>query len=149
MGTAKKMAIGLFIIFAGVQFIQPDFNNSDRIVTVDITTDTFGIPPRITRIIRRSCYDCHSNHTEYPWYSYIQPMGWIINRHIREGKKILNFSEFMSYPARKQAGKWKIIKSQIVQNKMPLPSYELIHKDAMLTNEEKILIITFVNNLTL
>jgi hypothetical protein len=75
-------------------------------------------------------------------------MGWLLSKHIREGKKELNFSEFGAYTVRKQSNKWKAIKNQIAQNKMPLPSYTLIHKDAILTTEEKKLILTFINNLT-
>ncbi len=147
MKTAKKIAIGLFIVFVSIQFIRPASNKDSRILATDFTT-TLEVSPRITSILRRSCYDCHSNNTEYPWYSHIQPMGWLLSKHIREGKKELNFSEFGAYTVRKQSNKWKAIKNQIAQNKIPLPSYTLIHKDAILTTEEKNLILTFINNLT-
>lgn len=147
MKTAKKIAIGLFIVFVSIQFIRPTSNKDSRILATDFN-NTLEVPPRITVLLRRSCYDCHSNNTKYPWYSQIQPMGWILSKHIREGKKELNFSEFGAYSTKKQFSKWKAIKNQIAQNRMPLPSYTLIHKDAILTTEEKNLIITFINNLT-
>jgi len=109
---------------------------------------TYEVPTQIGSVLRRSCYDCHSNNTEYPWYSSIQPMGWLINKHISEGKKNLNFSEFGTYSQRKQVSKLKSIAKQIEQNKMPLPSYTMIHQNAILTSNEKSLIVTFVNNLT-
>jgi hypothetical protein len=148
MKTAKKIAIGLFIVFVGIQFIRPASNKDSRILATDFN-NTLEVPPGITVLLRRSCYDCHSNNTKYPWYSQIQPMGWILSKHISEGKKELNFSEFGAYPARKQSSKMKAIKYQITQNKMPLPSYTLIHKEAKLTTEEKHLIITFLNKLSL
>lgn len=147
MKTPKKIVVGLFIILVGIQFIRPESNNGNRVMSTDFIK-TYGVPTQIGNIFRRSCYDCHSNNTKYPWYSYIQPMGWLLNKHIREGKKELNFSEFGTYSERKQISKLKSIKNQIEQNKMPLASYTMIHQNAILTSNEKSLIITFINNST-
>ncbi|MCA0233106.1 heme-binding domain-containing protein [Runella sp. MFBS21] len=147
MKTSKKIVVGLFIILVGIQFIRPDSNNDNRVMATDFIK-TYEVPTQIGSVLRRSCYDCHSNNTEYPWYSSIQPMGWLINKHISEGKKNLNFSEFGTYSQRKQVSKLKSIAKQIEQNKMPLPSYTMIHQNAILTSNEKSLIVTFVNNLT-
>jgi len=145
--TSKKIVSGLFIILVGIQFIRPASNNDNRVMATDFIK-TYKVPAQIGSILRRACYDCHSNNTKYPWYSYIQPMGWLLNKHIKEGKKKLNFSEFGTYSERKQTSKLKSIKNQIEQNKMPLPSYTMVHKNALLTSEEKNLIVTFINNLT-
>jgi len=145
--TSKKIVAELFIILVGIQFIRPDLNNDDRVMATDFIK-TYAAPTQIGNILRRSCYDCHSNNTEYPWYSYIQPMGWLLNKHIREGKKNLNFSEFGTYSERKQVSKLKSIAKQIEQNKMPLASYTMVHPNAILTSQEKNLIINYINNLT-
>ena len=147
MKTSKKIVIGLFIILVGIQFIRPDSNNDNRVMVTDFVK-TYEVPAQISSILRRTCYDCHSNNTEYPWYASIQPMGWLLNKHIKEGKKKLNFSEFGTYSERKQVSKLKSMKNQIEKNKMPLPSYSMVHKKALLTSEEKNLIITYINNLT-
>lgn len=147
MKASKKIIVGLFIILVGIQFIRPDSNNDNRVMATDFIK-TYEVPAQMGSILRRACYDCHSNNTKYPWYSYIQPIGWLLNKHIREGKKKLNFSEFGTYSERKQISKLKSMKNQIKQNKMPLPSYTMIHPNALLTSEEKNLIITFINNLT-
>lgn len=147
MKTPKKIVVGLFMILIGIQFIRPDPNNDDRVMATDFIK-TYEVPTQIGSVLRKSCYDCHSNNTEYPWYSYIQPMGWLLNKHIREGKKKLNFSEFGTYSQRKRISKLKSMKNQIEQNKMPLPSYSMVHKKALLASEEKNLIITYINNLT-
>ena len=146
MNTSKKIVIWLFITLVGIQFIRPDSNNDNRVMVTDFIK-THEVPAQISSILRRTCYDCHSNNTEYPWYSSIQPMGWLLNKHIKEGKKKLNFSEFGTYSERKQVSKLKSMKNQIEQNKMPLPSYSMVHKKALLTSEEKNLIITYINNL--
>ena len=147
MKTSKKIMVGLFIILGGIQFMRPDSNNDSRAIATDFVK-TYVVPTQIGSVLKRSCYDCHSNNTEYPWYSYIQPMGWLLNKHIREGKKSLNFSEFGTYSERKQVSKLKSIAKQIEQNKMPLASYTMVHPNAILTSQEKNLIITFINNLT-
>ena len=87
-----------------------------------------------------SCYDCHSNTTYYPWYANLQPVGWILNRHIQKGKIELNFSDFGSYSSRRQQSKLKSIASQVNDNTMPLPSYTWLHKKAKLSKEAKALI---------
>jgi len=86
------------------------------------------------------CYDCHSNNTVYPWYNKIQPISYLMENHIKEGKKELNFSNFGTYSKRKQKSKLKAIYNQIKDNEMPLWSYTLIHRNAKLFNKDKALI---------
>ena len=97
-------------------------------------------------ILKRACYDCHSNNTIYPFYAYIQPIGWLLNSHIEEGKSQLNFSDFGSLPKRRQASKLKSIANQIKDGAMPLPAYAMLHKNAVLGKTDKDLIINWANN---
>ena len=62
-------------------------------------------PEPIAKLIRNSCYDCHSNETKYPFYSNIQPVAWLLKNHIDEGRKELNFSTFATYEPKRQAHK--------------------------------------------
>ena len=93
--------------------------------------------------IKASCYDCHSNVSEYPWYSNIQPVGWFLKHHIDDGKKHLNFSEFGTYSPKKQAHKLEESYELIEKGEMPLSSYTLIHKDAVLTEAEQATLIAY------
>ena len=97
--------------------------------------------PETRQLADAACYDCHSNNTTYPWYSNIQPMGWLLANHIKEGKAELNFNEFGSYSERRQQSKLKSIAGQVKENEMPLASYTMLHKNARLTKHQKALII--------
>jgi hypothetical protein len=91
----------------------------------------------VKSILERSCYDCHSNHTRYPWYSNIQPVAWWLQHHIDEGKEHLNFSAFKTYTPAEMDHKLKEIEEVIEENEMPLWSYRLIHQKAKLSEAEK------------
>ena len=89
-------------------------------------------------------YDCHSNNTYYPWYNNIQPVSWIMESHIKKGKKELNFSEFGTYSKRRQKSKIKSIINQIKDDEMPLSSYTLLHRKSILSESDKLLIINWM-----
>ena len=101
------------------------------------------MPDTVQILLKTACYDCHSNNTNYPFYAYIQPIGWLLNNHIQEGKKELNFNEFGGLPKRRQASKLKSIANQIKDEAMPLPAYTILHKNAILTKTDKDLIINW------
>ncbi|MBT5165791.1 MAG: heme-binding domain-containing protein, partial [Nitrosomonadales bacterium] len=101
----------------------------------------------ISALLQESCYDCHSNNTEYPWYNKVQPAAWYLEDHIQEGKDELNFNEWAEYSDRRKNSKLRSIISQIEEDKMPLDSYTLIHKDAILSDEDKRVIIDYMTAL--
>lgn len=107
-------------------------------------TKTYNVPSDVKAILQTSCYDCHSNNTKYPWYSYIQPVRMFMDNHIKEGKENLNFSEFGSYSKRKQENKLDEIVKQIKSGEMPLASYTIIHKNAILTQENKGVLVKWI-----
>lgn len=126
-----------------MQFLRPAHNTSGQVLAIDITK-TINVPEKIISILKNSCYDCHSNNTRYPWYINIQPLGWIMADHIKTGKSNLNFSEFGSYSKRKQANKLRSLSKTIINGSMPIPSYTIMHKDAVVNEENKKLIIEWV-----
>jgi hypothetical protein len=77
----------------------------------------------------------------------VQPVAWILESHIEEGKAELNFSDWNTYSNRRKKSKLKSIVSQIEDDKMPLISYTLIHKDAVLTQKQKTEIIDWITKL--
>ncbi len=122
--------------FVGIQFIPTIRNQSVLILQTDFN-NTFEVPNNIQRILKISCYDCHSNNTNYPWYNKIQPASWLLEKHIKEGKKELNFSEFGTYSKRRQKSKLKAVINQIRDDEMPLYSYALIHGETILSERNK------------
>ena len=132
----KILFIGL-IIFLLMQLYQPARNESfEQDITANFTK-VYNVPKNVEAIVRTSCYDCHSNNTNYPWYSNVQPVGFFMEHHIKEAKEDLNFSEWGNYSKRKQENKLDRIVKQIKSDEMPLASYTLIHKNARLTTVQK------------
>lgn len=143
----KKIFFIGFVCLLLVQFYQPARNKDNGQVLVVNFKKVYTIPNNIATILQNSCYDCHSNNTNYRWYDYIQPARTIVEHHISNAKKDLNFSEWGNYSSRKQQTKLDRIIKQIKANEMPLASYTLIHKDAVLSAPQKEMIINWINTL--
>lgn len=140
MSLAKKLVWGVLFILIGIQFIRPAHNTSAQHSSTDISS-LYSMPENVEAVLKSACYDCHSNNTNYPWYSNVQPLGWLLAKHIDHGKEELNFNEFGSYTLRRQKSKLKSVASQVKDGEMPLKSYTLAHKKARLTKDQKELII--------
>ncbi len=126
----------MVIGFVGIQFIPANLNQSNETPQEDII-DFYKAPNEVATLLRTSCYDCHSNNTNYQWFNKIKPASWLMQMHIKDAKKDLNFNEFGSYSKRKQKSKFKSLVSQIEDNEMPLKSYLLMHSKAKLSKQDK------------
>ncbi len=142
----KKIFIALLIIFILIQFFRPSKNQaSDPAAFAKDISIVYIVPDSVHQILTASCYDCHSNNTAYPWYNNIQPVAWWLHHHISEGKNALNFSEFASYTIQRKYKKLNGIVKEIKTDGMPLSSYTLIHRYAILTPEQKSLLINWAS----
>ncbi|TYB71869.1 hypothetical protein ES676_12055 [Bizionia saleffrena] len=146
MKILKIIAIILLVAFVGIQFIPTTRNQSDTVPKTDFMLVN-TVPKTIQKKLQVSCYDCHSNNTQYPWYNKIQPAAWFLEDHIKEGKDELNFNEWDSLSSRRKASKLRSIIKQIEGKEMPLDSYTLIHTDAKFSKAEKEDMITFITQL--
>ena len=142
----KNFILCLLFVFIIMQFFQPDKNNSDIVTTHRITNTTI-IPDSINYLLQIACYDCHSDNTRYPWYSNIQPAGWWIAKHVKNGKKHLNFDAFSTYTQKKQLKKLEEIKESVEEGWMPLQSYTWIHKDAILDATQKKILLNWIDSI--
>ncbi|MBC7720674.1 MAG: heme-binding domain-containing protein [Pedobacter sp.] len=131
-------SIGLILLAALViiQFFHPA-KNIAAVPSVHHIGKLYAVPANVEQILVKACYDCHSNNTKYPWYSKIQPVDWWLNDHIKEGKRKFNFAEFTTYRIARQYKKLDECINQVKDGEMPLESYTLIHKNAILTDAEK------------
>ena len=145
MSRIKKILLAILIVVVAIQFIQPARNNNNGQVLATDIIKTFPVPDRILDVLKNSCYDCHSNNTRYPWYSFIQPGGWWMASHINDAKADLNFSDFGSYSIRKQQNKLRSIAKSIQDETMPIKPYLIIHTDAKLSKEQKALVLDWIN----
>ena len=134
----------MVIVFVAIQFVRPARNKSGQVLPTDFTK-VYTVPNNVQSILQNACYDCHTNNTNYPWYSNVQPIAWMLARHIKNGKDKINFSEFGSNSTRKQISKLKEIANQIKDDEMPLFSYKMMHSKANLSKEEKNLIMDWMN----
>lgn len=144
MKRGKKIVLVLLAALILIQLVQPAQNKSKELLPTDLTT-TLDIPLKVQNILKVACYDCHSNNTNYPWYARIQPFGWLLANHIKEGKAELNFSEFGAYSKRRQISKLNGIAHSIKDGSMPLSSYTMLHKNARLSKQEKALLIDWAS----
>ncbi|MEW5800444.1 MAG: heme-binding domain-containing protein, partial [Bacteroidota bacterium] len=112
MKRIKQILTALLIVFVVMQFIRPDRNQNAESPQSDISK-IYSIPDSVHTLLKNACFDCHSNNTNYPWYSNIQPMGWLIAKDIENGKAKLNFSEFGTLSPRKQRSRLQQIENQI------------------------------------
>ncbi len=94
------------------------------------------MPPEIAAVLKRSCMDCHSNRTVWPWYSYVAPMSWMVERDVRRGRDEMNLSEWNQYGFNQQEKLLADIASAVGNHEMPLPQYTLIHRDAKLSTAD-------------
>lgn len=133
----RRILIIGFVIFLLMQLYQPARNKDKGQVLPSHITSLYDVPDSVKVIFASTCYDCHSNNTRYPWYSYIQPGRLFMEWHIRNGKKELNLSEFGNYSKRRQESKLESISKQVKSGKMPLSSYTLLHKNSKLTPRQK------------
>ena len=128
----KKAFLIIVAILILIQFIRPERTNP----LLD-PAEAVQAPEEVAAILRRSCYDCHSNETKWPWYSAVAPMSWSIASHVREGRKALNFSRYRAIDPKIKAKRLKRMIKTTRNGMMPLPSYLWLHKDAKLSPEEK------------
>ena len=150
MASVKKamrpIALGFAVVLVGLQFYRSPSNDG----VAEGPSSLFAqqaVPAPVKQIIQRACYDCHSNHTTYPWYGSVQPVAWWLNQHIEDGKHALNFSEFSRYDAKRAVRKLQAMGDEVSGHSMPLKSYLLMHREARLTEAERTLVTNWAEDL--
>ncbi len=131
----KITVLILFLAFIGIQFVRPVTTNPPIVAEQTLEAAT-QVPENVQKILTRSCSDCHTNNTNYPWYSKISPASSFLANHIKDGRRNLNFSEWGTYETRLKRKKLDEVCEQISAREMPLPSYLWIHRDAKLSDND-------------
>ena len=132
----KVIALLLVVGFIAIQFYRPNMTNPP-VVEAETLQATTQVPANIQSILKRSCSDCHSNETVYPWYSGVAPFSWSLAEHIEEGRQELNVSVWNTYSAKKKRHKLDEICEQVTSGAMPHNQYLWIHREARLSEEDK------------
>ena len=127
----KAVAALLFLMFAGVQLVRPERANPPAAAGQSLEEHA-SVPPEVAGVLQRSCMDCHSNRTDWPWYSNVAPASWFVVDHVNHGRRHLNFSRWGTYDRRRTDNLLKEICATAKSGFMPLDSYTLVHRGARL-----------------
>ena len=90
------------------------------------------LPPAADQIARQACYDCHSNETRWPWYSYVAPVSWLVAHDVEEGREHLNFSDWDRLEPKRQAKRLEEAAEEVAEGEMPMRIYQFTHSEARL-----------------
>lgn len=142
MKTFKKIVFWSFVCFAIIQFIPTDkinqpINHSANFINVEKS------PAKVAELLKNACYDCHSNETIYPKYAYIAPFSWSVKDHVNEGREHLNFSVWKTYNKELKESMLNKTIQTLKSKAMPLPAYIVYHKEANLTDAERMVLINY------
>ena len=132
----KWSAVVMSALFLGAQAYRPARTNPPVDESKGLHSNA-SVPPEVARILERSCNDCHSSETVWPWYSHVAPASWFLAWHVDEGRRELNFSEWATYPKRRRERKLHEICRQVESGEMPLKSNLPLHPSARLSEEDK------------
>lgn len=136
MKILKRVLIGLGVLFIAIQVIRPAKTNPEVDETKTLQANS-QINPQVAAIFERACNDCHSSKTTWPWYTQVAPVSWYVIRHVNQGRKELNFSDWGKYEAKRMVRKLQEICEQVEQGKMPIKNYVLLHPDAALSDADR------------
>lgn len=122
----KWLLIVLGVVFLLIQLKRPARTNPSVNEVQTIFTQT-QMTPQISNLLDRSCRDCHSNKTVWPWYTNVAPVSWFITDHVNEGRQHLNLSEWTSYDKDRQGRKLRDMCDEVSDGMMPLSTYTPLH----------------------
>ncbi|NNC95866.1 MAG: heme-binding domain-containing protein [Chitinophagales bacterium] len=146
MRKFKKVLLYLFIILlVGIQFVQIDKTPPPENASI-VFSEVENVPVEVLSLLESACYDCHSYRTEFPWYTYIQPVGIWLRSHVRGAQQNLNFSEWGTYSEEDKPLILREAAEEIGEDQMPPKSFRLMHPEARLSDEEKQLVISWLEN---
>lgn len=139
MKIVKLLILVLLIAVVIIQFIP---NDKPEVVLTNENDLIYNnqLPENIRVMLKESCYDCHSNETIYPWYSYVAPISWLVVRDIKLGRDELNFSHWESQSKIDKAKNLDKIIDEVTDENMPMPIYTIMHANAKLSDDDRRLI---------
>lgn len=125
----RSLAVGV-VVLGGMQLVPAERENPP-------VSKAFTAPAEVMSILQKACYDCHSNETKWPWYSYVAPMSWLVSDHVREGREEMNFSQWDQASAEMRAEVAEEVYEEVAEGEMAPWYYRLSHANARLTDAER------------
>jgi hypothetical protein len=132
----KKVVFALVVFLVAIQICQPKRTNPPVLPSKSLAAHV-QVPEDVYTVLIRSCGDCHSNETRWPWYSRLAPLSWVITDDVNEGRRHMNFEDWEARAGSKQENdRLMSICTEIKQKGMPPFSYRLLHKRLRLRPED-------------
>jgi hypothetical protein len=141
----RALVTSLLFVVIGIQAVRP--NRVNPPVDASRRLESGPVPAPVAALLRRACYDCHSNETRWPWYAYVAPVSWLVAGDVKDGRKELNFSDWGDYSAAKRSSKADSMAEEVEKGDMPLPKYLRIHHDARLSREDVVALRAWADSL--
>lgn len=139
--TVRILVVVLAVAFVGIQLVPVDRENPAATLEVPAPDD-------VRAVLKRSCYDCHSNQTRWPWYAYVAPLSWFVADHVEGGRDHLNFSMWNAYSQEQRDHRLDKMVEEIEEGQMPLDEYLLLHPTARVSDAELALLSEWVTGMT-
>jgi hypothetical protein len=135
----RRVALAMLVVFVVLQLVPYGWRHPNPPVTQSVTWAS----AEAETIARNACYDCHSNETTWPAYSYVAPMSWLVRKDVEAGRHKLNFSEWD-----RGGGKVDDAAETVQEGSMPPGQYTVLHPDARLSDTEKQTLIAALEQMT-
>ena len=144
--TLKRTILFLIAVFVLIQLYRPNKNHKEYRVANDFL-EISNAPEDIKLLIKNSCYDCHSNYTNYEWYDNVAPISWWVDKTVAKGKVAINLSEWEDTNPQKRLSFLAACVFDIKTDRMPTEHYLKMHPSAKLSVEEKEKIIMWIDDI--
>lgn len=144
MSRKKWILLIVVMVLAAIQLVRPAMTNPpvDPSRTLQATAQ---VPPQIDSILRRSCYDCHSSETRWPWYSKVAPSSWLLASDVDEGRREVNFSNWAAFDKQRAVKRLTKICEEVRGGDMPPWYYLPMHPPAKLSDADHQLLCTWAD----
>jgi hypothetical protein len=138
----RTITLIILLVLVLIQFVPidrsvPEYAPADDYLLVEEPAQ------EVAMLIKEVCYDCHSYQTRYPWYAYYAPVSMWLQKHVKDGRKKLNFSIWGSYTNKRKDHKSEECVELVKEEAMPLNSYTWTHEEARLSEEQKTMLVSW------
>jgi len=138
----KKILLALLIVLIISQFFPANLPKVTAENPADLIANN-SIPDEVAKILHESCYDCHSNETIYPWYSYVSPVKFLVSKDTRKGRKHVNFSEWENYNKADKLEALDDFGDEVDEGEMPMEIYTVMHSNSKLSDADRELLVAW------
>lgn len=132
----KHILLAVILVLVTAQLI-PLSRENPPVTLAQTIYSVHPMPATVHSILERSCNDCHSNETRWPWYSHVAPVSWLVVHDVQAGRRHINFSQWAAYPDKKKVDRLEQICDQVTNGDMPDGWYAFVHRNSRLTQDQR------------